>query len=522
MARRIAHAVPGGRLRGGPLRFSGRPSPAIPFPERSAPPRSPPAFRGVAYGLAIRACTLFAMVAAACGGPPGPRDPQPGDESGIARPLAAYQQLGFLAGPGFFPAVAGFATLAGPADSTFVLFGLSLPNSALRFQRDDAGFFAEYAVVLIFARDSQVVRQENRRESIHVATFAETGRTDESVVFQHLSTLAPGRYDVTVRVSDANSSRGFRAVDTLDVPAFGTGATTLATPVMVYRGADRAVRDAPPDLILNPRNTTTYGGEAPRIYLEAYGATTPAPVRLTIYDEADNIVWTARTTIAKGDATLRAALIDLPAGVLPLGKLFVEVAPETDPPAGRVELRTSAAPAPRSPLLVSISDQWLVSNFEEVVDFLEYIGTRDEVDSLHAGAPADRRRLWDAFWERRDPIRATPANEYRDEFFQRVRYTTEQFTEPGGLPGWKTHRGEVYIVLGPPAFAQERYIGREEFVGRPNAIEWLYQNVPGGRLALLFLDRTGFGRYELSPSSLSAFRGVADRLKLASQKGATR
>jgi len=105
----------------------------------------------------------------------------------------------------------------------------------------------------------------------------------------------------------------------------------------------------------------------------------------------------------------------------------------------------------------------------------------------------------------------------------RTRTCSASFSrEPGGLPGWKTHRGEVYIVLGPPAFAQERYIGREEFVGRPNAIEWLYQNVPGGRLALLFLDRTGFGRYELSPSSLSAFRGVADRLKLASQKGATR
>jgi GWxTD domain-containing protein len=324
---------------------------------------------------------------------------------------------------------------------------------------------------------------------------------------------------VTVRVSDANSSRGFRGVDTLDVPTYGRDATALAVPVMVYRGGERASRDSAPDLILNPRNTTTYGGDAPRVYLEAYGATTPAPVRLTIYDEADNAVWTARTTIAQGDETLRAALVDLPAGTLPLGKLFVEVAPEPDPLAGRIELRTGGAPAPRTPLLVSISDQWMVSNFDEVIDFLEYIGMRDEVDSLRSGAPADRKRLWDAFWERRDPIPATPANEYRDDFFQRVRYATEQFSEPGGLPGWKTHRGEVYIVLGPPAFVQERYIGREEYVGRPNAIEWLYQNVPGGRIALLFLDRTGFGRYELSPSSLAAFRSVADRMKQASQKG---
>ena len=30
----------------------------------------------------------------------------------------------------------------------------------------------------------------------------------------------------------------------------------------------------------------------------------------------------------------------------------------------------------------------------------------------------------------------TDANEYRDEFFQRVRYATEVFREPGGRAGW--------------------------------------------------------------------------------------
>ncbi|MCI0436519.1 MAG: GWxTD domain-containing protein [Gemmatimonadetes bacterium] len=462
--------------------------------------------------------TLGASAVFACGGRSGPGEPSPGDQSGIARPLAAYQQLGFYAGPGFFPVVASIGTLAGPADSTLVLFGLSMPNSALRFQRDDAGFYAEYTVGLVFAVDGQVVRQENRRETIHIATFAETGRTDESVVFQHLSTVVPGRYELTVRVSDANSSRGFRTVDTLDVAAYGLQGVSLSSPVMVYRGEPRASRDSVPRLILNPRNTTTYGGDAPRIYIEAYGQAEPAPVRLTIYDESDNTVWTARTTLVDGDSTLRAAVLDLPAGTLPLGRLFVEVTPGVQAPAGRVELRTGDRTAARTPLLVSISDQWLVSNFDEVVDFLEYIGTRAEVDSLRNGAPVDRKRLWDDFWMRRDPIPATPANEYRDDFFQRVRYATEQFSEPGGLPGWKTHRGEVWIVLGPPSFTQDRYIGQEEYVGRPNAIEWIYQQVPGGRLALLFLDRTGFGRYELTASSLAAFRGVADRMKQASQK----
>jgi GWxTD domain-containing protein len=256
-----------------------------------------------------------------------------------------------------------------------------------------------------------------------------------------------------------------------------------------------------PDLILNPRHTIAYGGDAPRVYIEAYGAETPAQVTLQIKDELGNQVWSARTSIQEGDASLRRALVDLPSGTLPLGKLFVEVASEGG--------QTAAA----APILISISDQWMIANFEEVLMFLEYIANRTELDSLKNGSPGDRRKLWDDFWGRRDPIQATPANEYRDEFFQRVRYATEQFSEPGGLAGWKTDRGEVYIVMGPPTYVQERYVGRAEYFGRPNAWEWRYETSPGGPLTLVFLDRTGFGQFELTPQSESAFRGVAQRMR---------
>ena len=36
-----------------------------------------------------------------------------------------------------------------------------------------------------------------------------------------------------------------------------------------------------------------------------------------------------------------------------------------------------------------------------MLGFLEYIGTRAEIDSLRNGTPSERRRLWDDFWARR-------------------------------------------------------------------------------------------------------------------------
>jgi GWxTD domain-containing protein len=438
----------------------------------------------------------------ACGGSRGPGRPTPSGPASFGRPTETYQQLGFMAGPAVFPAIASFSTMAGPADSTYVLFGLSLPANALRFQRDEAGFVGEYRVTVTFSQDSQQVKRLEREEVVRVPSFAETSRTDESVVFQQILALAPGTYDVAVTSADANSSRGFRTRDTLRVPAYGATATRMSEPAVVYRSEGRTQRGALPNLILNPRHTVAYGGDAPRVYIESYGAVDPVTVVLQVVDEAGTEVWREETVLEAGDENVRFGIVDLPGGTLPLGKLWLQVQPFDGGPAG-----------PRAPLVISISDQWMVANFDEVLEFLRYIATPEEIDSLEVGSPAERRSRWEAFWAARDPLPASPINEYREQFFERVRFATEQFGEAGGLPGWRTDRGEVFIVLGPPDYAQDRYLGRNDIAGRPNAIEWLYENLPGGRLTLTFIDRTGFGRYELAPSSQGAFRSVAERIK---------
>jgi len=448
-------------------------------------------------------CISIAVACAACGGGPQPPGrPQPAGGLPLSGPLESYHDLGFVTGPAHFPAIAAFSVLAGPADSCYVLFGMSVPNSALRFQRDPAGFVASYRVTMSFATpDSQVVQHVSRDESVRVPTFQETTRTDESILFQHILALVPGTYIVTLEANDANSARGFRSIDTVVVPDYARPGPVLAQPVVTYDGSGRAGRGDVPDLILNPRHTTSYGGDPPRLYLEVYHADSPTPVSISVHDELGDTVWGARTTITQGDSALRRAIVELPSASLPLGRLSVELSAADGSAVAEV------------PIVISISDQWLIASFEDVLQFVQYIATRAELDSLSSGSPADRREVWDAFWKRRDPLPATPENEFRNEFFQRVRSAAEQFSEAGGQAGWRTARGEVYIVLGPPSFVQERYIGRTEFIGRPNALEWLYESAPGGRLSLLFIDQNGFGHYELSPSSESAFRAIADRLK---------
>lgn len=447
--------------------------------------------------------TLAATLSVACAGGPSPARPGGATGPTLGRPLETYEQLGFIAGPSHFPVVASLATVAGPADSTYVLLALSIPSSALRFQRERDGFAAEYIVTATFAQDSQVVQRAERRDEVRVPTFAETSRTDESVVFQDAFLLEPGRYDVTIQARDANSSRGFRSRDTIDIPRYGPGAFQLAQPLLIYDGEGRVTRDRLPELILNPRSTVAYGGTDPRVYVESYGPPGEA-ITMRVTDALGEVVWSTVTSASNASSGLGFAMVDLPTTQLPAGRLWLEV---EDADGG-------TAPE-RAPLVVSISDQWMVANFDEVIGFLSYIAFESEIDSLRAATtPEDQRARWEDFWRERDPLPATPINEFRDQFFQRVRTATEQFSEPGAIPGWKTDRGEVYIVLGPPDFARDGYLGGwNEEDGPPNALDWIYTDVPGGRLELLFLERSGFGHWELDPQSMVAFRAVAEGLR---------
>jgi GWxTD domain-containing protein len=448
--------------------------------------------------------TVLAVTMAACGRSTGPGQARPERAGAETRPLEVYKQLGMLAGSEDYPGVASFVTMAGPSDSTYVLFGLSLPNHALRFQPADTGFVGEYEVQLSFLRDGEEVTRLERQERVRVPTFDETSRTGESVIFQSIISLEPGQYEVKVRTSDVNSSRGFETVDTLDVPAYGArGPGIPAAAWFVYEAEGRNSAGVTPEMILNPRQTVPFGGDVPRLYVEAYNVAENHPIGIRVVDDQGEEVWRTQARLGAGSEDVRHTVVEIPSRELPMGRLWVEVA-----------ANGSDQTTLRRPLLITISDQWVVANVDELLRFVEHIAHPQELDSLRTSSGAERNQLWERFWERRDPLPATSINEFREEFFSRVRLATEQLAEPG-VPGWRTDRGRVYIVLGPPTHVIPREVrGAASTPGRPNATEWIYERAPGGgRLELAFIDRQGFGRFEMTRASEVAFRAAASRLR---------
>jgi GWxTD domain-containing protein len=81
---------------------------------------------------------------------------------------------------------------------------------------------------------------------------------------------------------------------------------------------------------------------------------------------------------------------------------------------------------------------------------------------------AEREQFIVQFWAKRDPSPATPGkNEFKDEHYRRIGYANQKFATK--IEGWKTDRGRVYILYGPP----------DELEMHPDRASWLYRSIPG-------------------------------------------
>jgi GWxTD domain-containing protein len=97
----------------------------------------------------------------------------------------------------------------------------------------------------------------------------------------------------------------------------------------------------------------------------------------------------------------------------------------------------------------------------------------------------DRALFVERFWARRDPTPQTMTNEYRELFWERVRYANERFLD-SPRPGWQTDRGKIYILYGPPTEIEDYHSLRPggDLQAGEGVLRWVYQGRPGGRTDL--------------------------------------
>jgi GWxTD domain-containing protein len=438
-----------------------------------------------------------AVALASCGpwqrvGTPEPKAAGTEQVTQLFDPATIYREMGLVTGVGQIPFVGSVHLLAARTpDSAIAVVALSLENRQLTFQREADGFAAGYHVEVAFRHGVTLVRQLARDERVVVATFRETQRSDESVIFQEPLAVPTGDYQVAISVRDRNSPNAGRYEAAFQVPPLETPA--IAAPIAVYRATARTDAAATPDLLVNPRSTFEYGLDTARFYVETYGLPKSSSVVVTAADVQQQVVW-ADTTTLDSTGSVHAVQVGLPPAGLSLGRYELRVAV-----AGGGVVSTA-------PFLVAFSSQWVVANFDEMISLLRYFTSADTLHALAAVPPDQRAAAWRKFWHDSDPNLATPENEALEQYFARLQAANQRFRDEG-IPGWLTDRGEVLITLGEP---DEVFDRRPEMQGRNRMIVWTYTQL---RLTLYFVDDSGFGRFRLDPGSRSEFLQVVNRLR---------
>ena len=149
-----------------------------------------------------------------------------------------------------------------------------------------------------------------------------------------------------------------------------------------------------------------------------------------------------------------------------------------------------------------------------------YIITPEERRSfLHLQTNEEREQFIEAFWQRRNPDPDSPENTFKEEHYRRIAYANEHYAS--GIPGWKTDRGKIYIMWGPPDEVDAHPTGgtwdrpADQGGGSTTTYpyeDWRYRYLEGmgENVELEFVDPTSTGEYHLTmdPSEKDALLNV--------------
>lgn len=208
-----------------------------------------------------------------------------------------------------------------------------------------------------------------------------------------------------------------------------------------------------------------WSGREPAV--AATGGSLVKRIRRLLYPEGTNGLW----------APLFAAIILVATAAVALAAWPAK--PSQPSSAAKRGQETSAETSPY--------EKWL----NEDVTYI--ISAEERAAFQRLATDEERDEFIKAFWERRNPNPGSATNTFKQEYYRRTAYANEHFAT--SRPGWKTDRGHMYIIYGPPDEI-DSHPGN-----KPYAFEvWTYQHLKGvgDGISFTFVDQTANGDFELA------------------------
>lgn len=398
-----------------------------------------------------------------------------------------------------------YAFFRGSDSKIFVEFYYSFYQNQLLFIKSNGGFQADGMLDLdVFDKATNIaVIQKTYKVPLIVADT--TGYNKNSKLTGQINLLLDtGTYVFHIRAADFNdTSRNVSYDKEIIVPGFldkNCCLSSIQVAANIRKSADTENLFYKNTLEVIPNPSRLFGNNLSELfyYVELYNLfkeniSEQYSVEVSVSDLNDNVLKeTAKNYKLKNDTKVEYGQLDVSDLKTSVYRLIVKL----------LDNQNNVKAESRNQFVIYNSDTSQDVSTETQADFLasEYVSYPEKKleqefeyasylmnDELKRQYPKltsldAKRKLMFNFWKALDPNPATPANEFKDEYLQRIKFANDNFAE-GFVEGWKSDRGRIYAIYG-------KYddIERHPFESSTRAYEiWTYNKVQGG-VIFVFVD----------------------------------
>jgi len=359
---------------------------------------------------------------------------------------------------------------------------VQVPYKNVQFLKSNQGFTAKYSMTTAVFDSSQkkLIVEKTWNETINVIDFNIATSKENYNISKRSFDLAPGTYFIRTMLQDKDSKQEAIGENIFPVKSFNE--TISLSDILLVSKADST--DGKNEIIPNiSRNFPSYKNKV-KFYVEVY-----------LKDSIEVRKSFEYTVVNSENKTIHKEVEDR--NLKPGTNQILYSLTEFPFELGTYTLNVSLVDSTGKLIIVSTKSfysHWrglpsAITDIDKAISQTVYIASPEEMSDMENGETVqEKTKRFLEFWKKKDPSPNNEENEIFDEYFRRVSYSNENFSNYS--EGWRSDRGMVYTILGAPNNIDRHPF---EYDSKPYEV-WEYYDL---NRSFVFIDQTGFGDYRL-------------------------
>ncbi len=385
-----------------------------------------------------------------------------------------------------------------PSSESRFDFYFQIPYSELHFIRSGNEFTAAYEINTRFVgKDGRVAVDESWGEKVNCRGFDETENRNILSSSERHFVVKPGPYALYVTVTEPETGDSYTVQRDILARDFTSQATSISNIMLLFTATASGEKRT---IVPNVGGNVFSESDSFPVFYEVYPSD-----KLDSFNVTTEIIGTENRILYSNSTWFDSRY--------PVTQIFGEI-PKTSLSMSGYVLRVSVRGSNEKgePITATAETAFslffpglppTITDLDEAADELLFIASSSTIDSIKASPDiGTKAKRFLSFWHSYHSNLSSDAMFAMREYYNRVSYANEHFTH--FFAGWKSDRGMIYILFGPPDNVDRHPFNIDS---KPYEIWQYYRKAR----RFLFVDDTGFGDYRLrSPAwdSNSPYSGM--------------